>query len=104
MPNLKKIDLLLPEELFKALKLKANQTEQPISAWILDLITRELQSEVSAIQPSDWGRIDSRIDQRTIFLEHKIDHLNNQLHELKHQLNQAGLLSVQALSDYESAA
>jgi hypothetical protein len=86
----KKITLSLSSDLFKAAKLRAAQTDQSLTDWIVDLIREELQRESQdVITGLDWGRIDSRIDQRTAALERQLELLTSKvdylLDERSHQ-------------------
>lgn len=88
MASFKKIELMLPAELLKAAKQKAGEADQSVSDWILDLIFQKIQDpEQSVMHSLDWGRIDSRIDQRTAFLEQKIESLSAELYALLQQIS-----------------
>lgn len=81
--TLKKLDIQIPAEVYKAAKTKAAQEGKPISEWIIALIQSAVQQEEpQAISALDWGRIDSRIDERTALLERQIEKLTNQVEQL----------------------
>jgi hypothetical protein len=81
--TVKKLDIQLSVEVYKAAKTKAAQAGQPLSEWVASLIAAVLQQEEpEAISALDWGRIDSRIDQRTALLERQIEKLTNQVEQL----------------------
>lgn len=77
----KKVKLSLPANLFQLAVSKAEQEDQTLEAWLSSLIEQNLQSQ-DPVHPLDWGRIDSRIDQRTVFLEQRIDVLAERLNQL----------------------
>ncbi|PSB34122.1 hypothetical protein C7B82_03240 [Stenomitos frigidus ULC18] len=71
-----KVSLLLPPALLKAAKLKATQDEKTLEDWLLSLIRENVQDDQPvALTALDWGRIDSRIDQRIVFLERQVEAL-----------------------------
>lgn len=79
----KKLTLQLPTDLLKAAKCRAQAQEQTLAEWVLQLIQQDLQAQEAPVIPaSDWGRIDSRIDQRTAFLERRLDLLATQMQSL----------------------
>jgi hypothetical protein len=74
--SMKKVELSVSLELFKAAKLKADEENQSLPDWIIGLIQSKLQQEEAQVITSlDLGRIDSRIDQRTAYLERQIEEL-----------------------------
>jgi hypothetical protein len=81
--NLKKLEIKLPTEVYKIIKLKASEENQSVQEWITTLVEAAIQtapqSDISAL---DWGRIDSRIDQRTAMLEQQVDRLSVQIEQL----------------------
>ena len=83
----KKVDLLLPPELYRAAKSRAAEDSQPLAEWILDLIRKQLQDEAKLSSVAlNWGRIDDRIDQRTAALERQVEVLTSKIeHLLKEQ-------------------
>ncbi|HEY9658966.1 MAG TPA: hypothetical protein V6C65_10975 [Allocoleopsis sp.] len=83
----KKVDLLLPPELYKAAKVRAMEDSQPLAEWIAELVRKQLQDEAKQTAVAlDWGRIDDRIDQRTAALERQIEMLSRKIeHLLKEQ-------------------
>ncbi|NET38171.1 MAG: hypothetical protein F6K19_40265 [Cyanothece sp. SIO1E1] len=79
----KKVNLAIPPELLKAAKQRATEEGKTLTDWLIGL----MQSELQAPQPQlttalDWGRIDSRIDQRTAHLERQLEALSNRLEKL----------------------
>lgn len=81
----KKIKLFLSSDLYKLAKEKANQTDKTLEEWICSLIEAETQG-MSAERALDWGRIDSRIDQRTAVIEHQLETLESRIaHLVKEQ-------------------
>lgn len=86
MPNEtdKTVKLTLSRELFKAAKLRAKQEDKTLEDWLLDLIEQELDNQ-SSVRADDWGRIDHRIDQRTVFLERRLDGLAEKIDRLCRQ-------------------
>jgi hypothetical protein len=81
----KKIKLVFSPEIYKAAKAKADQEGQTLEDWLMAIVQQQLQSP-EAIQALNWGRIDSRIDQRTIFLERRLDVLADRIDQLSRQL------------------
>jgi TolA-binding protein len=80
----KKIKLQLPSEILQAAKTKANLEEKTLEDWLFDLILMRLQQDNrNSVHPLDWGRIDSRIDQRTASLEKQIDTLQERIDRLQ---------------------
>jgi hypothetical protein len=77
----KKIKLVFPPDLYRAAKAKADQSGQTLEEWLMAIVHQQLESS-ETIPPLDWGRIDSRIDQRTIFLERRLDVLSERLDQL----------------------
>lgn len=79
----KKVDLLLPPELYKAAKVRAMEGNQPLAEWVVDLIRKQLQDEAKQTAVAlDWGRIDARIDQRTAALERQVELLTRKIEHL----------------------
>lgn len=83
----KKVKLVLAADLFKAATAQADRTGQTLEDWLLSLVEQHIQGK-DRVQPLDWGRIDSRIDQRTIFLERRIDVLAERVARLIEQQEQ----------------
>lgn len=81
--TLKKLDIQIPVEVYKVAKTKAAQEGKSISEWVTFLIQSAIQQEEpQAISALDWGRIDSRIDERTAMLERRIEELAKQVEQL----------------------
>lgn len=80
----KKVDIYLPPALYKAAKLQAMQAGQSVQDWFVCLVETAIQRAEPnpSISALDWGRIDSRIDQRTGMLERQIEHLAQQVQQL----------------------
>jgi hypothetical protein len=85
----KKVKLVFAEDLFQSATAEATQKGQTLEEWLLSLVEQHLlelpHQGKAAVQPLDWGRIDSRIDQRTIFLERRIDVLAERIDQLVKQ-------------------
>lgn len=76
----KKIKLQLPVEILQAAKHKADLEEKTLEDWLFEVILMRLQQDNrNSVHPLDWGRIDSRIDQRTASLEKQIDTLQERI-------------------------
>ena len=76
----KKIKLQLSPEILQAAKNKADLEEKTLEDWLLEVILLRLQQDNrNSVHPLDWGRIDSRIDQRTASLEKQIDTLQERI-------------------------
>jgi hypothetical protein len=94
----KKIKLVFSPDLYRAAKIKADQAGQTLEAWLMTIVLQQLDSSDS-IPALDWGRIDSRIDQRTVFLERRLDVLADRLDQLcKHRPADWSDLSTSATS------
>jgi len=89
----KKVKLVFSPELFKAAKSRAALAGQPLEDWVLALIEQHVYDK-EPVQALDWGRIDSRIDQRTIFLERRLEVLAKRVDQLLKQ----SLLSTEAMT------
>jgi hypothetical protein len=74
----KKIKLFVPPEIYRLAKAKAEREGKTLEEWLTAIMVQQLHKDT----PLDWGRIDSRIDQRTISLEHRLDNLAEQLDRL----------------------
>jgi hypothetical protein len=83
----KKVSLTLPPDLLKAAKLRAEQEGKSVPNWIADLVQAVLQDDILA-QPTalDWGRIDSRIDQRTAFVDRRLEAIERKVEALQRSL------------------
>lgn len=76
----KKVNLLIPVELLKAAESRASEDGKPLADWIVEAIRQQVQTEVELTALArTWGRIDSRIDQRTASLEQRIEFLTNKI-------------------------
>jgi hypothetical protein len=81
----KKIKLVFSPDIYRAAKSKADQAGQTLEAWLMTIVLQQLDPSDS-IPALDWGRIDSRIDQRTIFLERRLDVLADRIDQLCKQM------------------
>lgn len=83
----KKVSFTLSPDVLKAAKLRAEQESKSVPDWISDLMQAVLQDDMPA-QPTalDWGRIDSRIDQRTASLDRRLEAIERKVEALQRSL------------------
>jgi len=99
----KKVSLLFSPALLKAAKLKAAENEQSLEDWLLSLVQKQLQdNQAGTMTALDWGRVDSRIDQRIVFLERQVEALADNLELVLREQKPLRTLTRKSL-DHDSA-
>ena len=108
-PAMKKVEIQLPSEVYKTAKLQATQDGKSLPEWIATLVEAATQTtessaaepqtaESQTISPLDWGRIDSRIDQRIAMVERHVEKLAEQVAKLSTKQLSSEQLSTERVS------